>query len=139
MADATVKRLDQMEGLFDGFLVLARSELGVTSFGMQVYRYPAHADFQPAHNHAGSPADDGQEEVYTVLNGRAVLRIGDESHELVPGVFARVGPGEMRQIVTEDEPAAVLVIGATPGEAFTPSPVTEVGVSEDEVQALRVR
>ena len=35
---------------------------------------------------------DGQEEVYTVLEGKATLTVGGEEHELEPGVFARVGP-----------------------------------------------
>lgn len=73
--------------------------------------------------------DDGQEEVYTVLSGSAILHAGGEEHRLVPGVFARVGPAERRQITTGAEPAQVLAIGGTPGASYSPPPFSEIGVA----------
>ena len=40
MPDATVKRLDEMESFYDGLVTRARAELGVTSWGMQVFNFP---------------------------------------------------------------------------------------------------
>jgi hypothetical protein len=140
MTDVTVMALEEMSSSYDGFLVPARAELGLSAFGMQVYRYPPHASFVAPHDHGGTAGpDDGQEEVYVVLAGRARLLAGGDSHDLRPGVLARVGPGVVRQIVTNDDPATVLVVGATPGVAYTPPAVTEVGVGEGAIDRHRRR
>ena len=130
MADVTAKRIDQMDSLFDGMFVRARSELGVTAWGMQVINLPANWDNYFEHAHFGTPyevANDGQEEVYVALAGSATLTAGHESHRLEPGVMIRVGPAQSRKIVTGDEPVQMLVVGGTPGAAYTPPPFTEVG------------
>ncbi len=121
MSDVTVKRIDDMESAYGGGFILARKSLGVSSFGMQVERYPADADSYPEHDHA----DDGQEEVYTALSGKAYLLVDGEEHVLEPGVFARVGPGQKRKIVTRGEHVELLVMGATPGAVYAPPAYTE--------------
>jgi mannose-6-phosphate isomerase-like protein (cupin superfamily) len=123
MADVTVKRTEDFEPTFGGGMLKARSGLGVSSFGMQLLRLPAEFDRHPAHDHG----HDGQEEVYTVLEGEATLNAGDEEHLLAPGVFARVGPSETRSLVTGASPALVLVLGGVPGEPFSPVKFTEEG------------
>jgi quercetin dioxygenase-like cupin family protein len=114
MADVTVRRLEDFDSAFGGAMKLVRHGLGVESFGIQVFDIPANADQYPEHDHA----HDGQEEVYTVLQGAATLRAGGEEHELGPGTFARVGPGEKRKFVTGAEGARVLALGATAGKAY---------------------
>jgi quercetin dioxygenase-like cupin family protein len=131
MADVTVKRTEEFERTFGGPMLKARSGLGVTSFGMQLIELPANADRYPEHNHA----HDNQEEVYTVLDGAATLIAGDEHHDLVPGVFARVGPSEMRRVTTGDGPATLLVLGGTPGQPFTVTQFTEEGEPDPTVGA----
>jgi uncharacterized cupin superfamily protein len=123
MADVTVKRDGEFERTFRGAMLKARAGLGITSFGMQILRLPAHLDRYPAHDHS----DDGQEEVYTPLEGAVTLVAGDERHELEPGVFARVGPSETRSLVTGEEPATVLVLGGVPGEPFEIVSYTDEG------------
>ena len=78
MADVTVKREEDFEATFRGAMLKARAGLGVTSFGMQIVRLPPNTDAYPEHDHAES----GQEEVYVVLDGRATLTVGGETHEL---------------------------------------------------------
>ena len=51
-----------------------------------------------------------------MLSGRATLHVGGEEHELGPGIWARVGPRELRKIGTGDETARVLAIGGSPGD-----------------------
>ena len=83
--------------------------------------FPPNADQYPEHDHA----HDSQEEVYTVLDGAATLQAGGEEHELRPGTFARVGPGEKRKLVTGAEGARVIALGGMPGKAYevsAPSP-----------------
>lgn len=123
MADVTVKRTDDFEPTFRGGMLKARAGLGVTTFGMQILRFPPNADRYPEHDHAES----GQEEVLIVLEGAATLEAGGEEHRLEPGVFARVGPTERRKLATGDEGAVILALGGVPGKAFEPAKFTEEG------------
>ena len=125
MADVTVKRLEEFEAVFGGGMRRVRAGLGVTSFGMQVMELPPDFLIYPAHDHS----HDQQEEVYLALGGRATLRVGEEEFELEPGVFARVGPGQQRKLLTGDEGARILVMGGTPGHAYEPPEWTEEGGS----------
>jgi mannose-6-phosphate isomerase-like protein (cupin superfamily) len=108
MADVTVKRLEEFEAVFGGGMRRVRAGLGVSSFGMQVMELPP-------------------EEVYLALGGRATLQVGEETFELEPGVFARVGPGQQRKLLTGEEGARILVLGATPGKIYEPPAWTEEG------------
>jgi uncharacterized cupin superfamily protein len=123
VADVTVKSVQDFEAIFGGGLLRARSALGVQSFGMQVEEFPPNATEYPAHDHS----EDGMEEVYTVLEGTVVLQVGGEEHVLEPGTFARVGAGERRKLITRDEGARVLAIGAVPGKVYEPPEFTEEG------------
>lgn len=123
MADVTVKRTEDFEPTFRGGMLKARAGLGVTSFGMQLLRFPPNAHAYPEHDHTF----DGQEEVYSVLEGEATLSAAGEEHSLTPGTFARVGPGEKRKLTTGDSPALVLVLGGVPGSAFQVTQFTEEG------------
>jgi quercetin dioxygenase-like cupin family protein len=126
MADITVKRVEEFEAIFGGGMRRARSGLGVSSFGMQIEEFPPNADLYPEHDHSM----DNQEEVFTVLSGRAYLVAGGEEYELEPGVFVRVGAGETRKLVTREEGARVLALGGTPGQVYQPPEFTEEGAPD---------
>jgi uncharacterized cupin superfamily protein len=123
MPGVSVKRVAEFDSPNDGGFCRARASLGVTSFGLQVLNLPPHFEDFFEHDHA----HDGQEEVYTVLEGSATLHAEGQSHALAPGVFARVGPGVTRRITTGEEPARILAIGGTPSRAYEPPPFTEIG------------
>jgi uncharacterized cupin superfamily protein len=123
MADVTVKSLDEFEAVFGGGMRRVRAGLGVSSFGIQVIELPPNFEHYPEHNHT----HDGQEEVYTVLSGRATLRVAGEDHELEPGVFARVGPAERRKLVTGDEGVRILALGAMPDSVYRAPEFSEEG------------
>jgi mannose-6-phosphate isomerase-like protein (cupin superfamily) len=131
MGDYTVKHLDDMASQYGGAFVLARASLGVSAFGMQVFQLPPEWA-GPEHCHDGmtgesaESANDGQEEVYFGIGGKAYLGLGDEEIELGPDVMVRVGPAQMRQLRTRDEPAKVLVVGAVPGGAYSAPAFTEI-------------
>lgn len=134
MADVTVKRTEDFEAIFGGGFRRVRAGLGVSSFGIAVMDLPPSFKAYPVHDQS----HDAQEEVYTALSGRATLQVGGEEHELEPGVWARVGPGEKRKLVTDSEPARILAIGATPGKVYEPPEFTHEGSSvmpltEDEL------
>jgi quercetin dioxygenase-like cupin family protein len=120
MADVIAKRMEELEP-YRGpheipgvqFVPLAKP-LGVTAWGMNVLVLAPNATEYPEHDHQG----DGQEEVYTVIEGAAMLRAGGQEIRMAPGVFVRVGPKEKRKIVAGDRGATVLALGATPGKAY---------------------
>jgi hypothetical protein len=127
MTDATVKRVDVMETFYDGLVRRARAELGVTSWGMQLFDYPPGFDAYPNHNHAEGAVDPGQEELYVPLAGSGLLHLDGEQHRLEPGVWARVGMNQLRRLVPGDAGLKIVVLGGTPGKAFVPPAWTELG------------
>ena len=122
MPDVVVERLEEFENNHGVFYRL-RAGLGVTSFGTTVERWPPNSDLYPEHDEH----QQGQEEVYVLLEGSAILRAGREEHRLEPGVFARVGPGVMRKILPGSEGATVLCVGGVPGGVYHPPRFTEAG------------
>ena len=123
MPDVTVKRVEDFEAIFGGGFRRVRAGLGVTSFGLAVIDLPANFQHFPEHDQT----HDDQEEVYTLLSGKVTLLVGGQEDELEPGVFARVGATEKRKLVTGDEPARVLAMGAMPGRIYEPPEFTEEG------------
>jgi mannose-6-phosphate isomerase-like protein (cupin superfamily) len=112
MADVTVKHIDELDSYEGrGTFMFARKGLGVTSFGMNVGRWPAGYEGYPDHDHS----KDGQEEVYFVVDGSATLHAGEETFELTRGTFARVGPSERRRLVPGADGVTLLALGGTPG------------------------
>ena len=123
MADYTVKSIDDMAGTFGGAFKLARAELGVTSFGMQVLDLPPDLkEGYPVHDHA----EAGQEEVFIPLRGSGTMTIDGEAVDLAPGVALRVGPAAKRALVTGPEGLRLLALGGVPGEAYEINPQTEL-------------
>jgi quercetin dioxygenase-like cupin family protein len=133
MPDATIKRVDEMETFYDGMVTRVRAELGVTSWGMQLFNFPPGFDAYPNHNHAEGAVDPGQEELYIPIAGSATLQLDGEEHRLEPGVWARVGMGQLRRVVPGPDGLRVIVIGGTPGRAFVPPAWTELGADPPQM------
>lgn len=95
----------------------ARAALGVTAWGMNVLEIAGGCTGYPEHDHTG----DGQEEVYVVLSGSAVLVTGDGELPLSAGSMVRVPPEVTRTFRTEAG-VVLLALGATPGQAYSPGP-----------------
>jgi mannose-6-phosphate isomerase-like protein (cupin superfamily) len=115
MADVTVKRIEDLEG-HEGRFLYAGKALGVRAWGMNVLKLEPNWSGYPEHDHA----KDGQEEVYVVLEGEAVLEAGGDRWTLRPGSMARVGPAVKRKIVPGAAGATVLALGGVPGRPFVP-------------------
>ena len=123
MADYTVKSIDDMAGTLGGAFKLARAELGVTSFGMQVLDLPANlTEGYPTHDHA----ETGQEEVYIVLSGSGTMTIDGDDVALEQGVAVRVGPEARRGLVTGPQGMRMLALGGVPGAVYEINPRTEL-------------
>jgi len=126
MADFSVKKIDELEAIYHGSFKRARAELGVESFGMQIFDMPPSADFYPEHNHE----HDGQEEVYIALSGSAEIVIDGESFALDADTIVRVGPDTTRKIIPGDQGIRILAIGGMPGKVYTPPEFTVLGTPE---------
>jgi mannose-6-phosphate isomerase-like protein (cupin superfamily) len=130
MANYTVKRIDDMEGIYGGAFKRARAELGVSSWGMQVMDLPANMDQYPEHDHS----EDGQEEVYLALRGNAEIEIDGERHRLDPDTMVRVGPGVKRRISTGSEACRLLALGGAPGKLYEPPEMSKLGSPDPLLQ-----
>lgn len=117
MADVTVKKFDELESYQgEGRFNYAGKSLGVTAWGMNLEQFPPSWDGYPEHDHA----EDGQEEVFIVLEGSATLHADGETWTLEPGSLARVGPSQKRRIVPGERGVTILALGGTPGKAYEP-------------------
>jgi tetratricopeptide (TPR) repeat protein len=99
-----------------------RRRFGITSFGTNAYRAPTEVDVIREHDESGPLGAAGQEELYIVLNGAATFEIDGESVEAPAGSLVLVQPTAKRKATAKDDGTTILVVGATPGEAYDPPP-----------------
>jgi mannose-6-phosphate isomerase-like protein (cupin superfamily) len=123
MAGHTVKKIDEMEGIYMGAFKRARAELGVESFGMQIIDMPPNFDKYPEHDHE----QDGQEEVYVTLRGGGEIEIEGERFPLDPDHVARVGPGVTRKVWPGPDGIRLLIVGGVPGSAYEAPDISKLG------------
>jgi hypothetical protein len=119
MGDYSTSRIDDLPQLWDGFGKLVRKGLGIEAFGANIMDLPADYTTGP-HDESGS----GQEELYVALRGAGWVLIGpDDDQEqalpLDPEAMVRVGPGERRRLRAGGDGCRVLIVGGTPGQAYT--------------------
>jgi mannose-6-phosphate isomerase-like protein (cupin superfamily) len=124
--DVTVAAIDEMEPIHGGLARRARATLGVSAWGMQVLTLPPDWNGYPEHNHDATAFDPNQEEVYIPLSGSATLVAGENRFELIPGMMARVGPEQPRQILPGPNGIRFVALGGRPG-AFDAPAWTELG------------
>ena len=80
--------------LMHGVFRPIRRELGLTAFGINQEEFPPNADGYPDHDHA----EDGQEEVFYVLEGSGKIVVDGEDVELKPGRYVWVEAESKRKI-----------------------------------------
>jgi mannose-6-phosphate isomerase-like protein (cupin superfamily) len=110
----TVKRIDAMEAVNDGTTKLAGAELGVESFGIQVFDFPAGFADYPEHDHA----DERMEEVYVVLSGSAEFEVDGERVSLDGDRMLSVAAETKRRLVPGPDGVRLLVIGSPAGKPY---------------------
>jgi mannose-6-phosphate isomerase-like protein (cupin superfamily) len=126
MSTYAIKNIDEMEATWGGAFKLARAELGVDAFGLQVIDMPPNIDQFPEHDHA----EDGMQEVYVPVTGSGEIEIDGERHPLEPGSMVMVNSGVMRKVITGDEPIRLIAIGGVPGKAYEAPPQTQLGAAD---------
>ena len=120
MSDYRVARLDEIEP-FDyrqeTRMQPIRHHLGITAFGTNAWRAERSGDrLVPEHEE-----DEGVEELYVVMRGRARFELGDTAVDAPAGTLVFVSPGTTRTAFAEEAGTTVLAVGATRGEAYAPS------------------
>jgi mannose-6-phosphate isomerase-like protein (cupin superfamily) len=114
MTAYTVKAIDELESINAGMVKLAGAELGIESFGMQVFDFPPGFPDYPEHDHA----EDRQEEIYVVLRGSAVFEIGGERVPIESGRMLRIAPDTKRKLWPGADGIRILAIGCAPGRPY---------------------
>jgi mannose-6-phosphate isomerase-like protein (cupin superfamily) len=108
--------VDTLEGEGPGGAVRKlRRALGAQAFGFNYFTIPAGVTGRQ-HDHA----DSGQEEVYFVVRGSGVMRVGGEEFELRPGRFVRVDADTMRVPTAGDDGLEFVTFGAPIDTRYEP-------------------
>jgi mannose-6-phosphate isomerase-like protein (cupin superfamily) len=132
MADLSHKRIEDIDaitGMLDGVsMYRAASDLGLRAFGMSIVELEPGADAYPEHDHSAEgmggrmfakrPEQLGQEEVYFALRGSGTVVADGTEYPLDPDHVIRVGPEVVRKVLPGDDGLRLLIVGATPGEAY---------------------
>jgi mannose-6-phosphate isomerase-like protein (cupin superfamily) len=126
MAGYAIKDIDEMEATWGGAFKLARAELGVEAFGLQVIDMPPNIDQYPEHDHS----EDGQQEVYVPMSGSGEIEIDGERLPLRPGAMVMVAPEAKRRVITANEPLRLLAIGGVPGQVYAAPESTRLGAPD---------
>lgn len=117
MTGFTIKPIDDMQTINHGITKLAGAELGVESFGIQVFDFPPGFADYPEHDHS----QDGHEEVYVVLRGSAEFEIDGERVPIDPERMLRIAPGSKRRLQPGPDGVRILAIGSSPGRPYVRS------------------
>jgi mannose-6-phosphate isomerase-like protein (cupin superfamily) len=108
------KRIDDMATANGEIVKLAGAELGVESFGIQVFDFEPNFPDYPEHDHAA----EEMEEIYVVLEGSADVEVGGERLSLERGSMLRVEPATKRKLLPGPDGVRILAIGASPGRRY---------------------
>jgi mannose-6-phosphate isomerase-like protein (cupin superfamily) len=98
-----------------GMVRKVRKALGARVFGFNYFTIPPGAEGRE-HDHA----EQGQEEVYVVVRGSGVMRVGGDEVELRPGVFLRVDPDTRRQPIAGADGLEFVTFGRPLEGEYTP-------------------
>ncbi len=115
-----IKRLDEVEQITDGRCPWRpiRLHLGITAFGINSWTGRDAGD--RIINEHDEDEDDGEEELYLVLEGRATFELDGEGVDARAGTLVFARPGVKRTAFAEEAGTTILAIGAVPGEAYEP-------------------
>jgi hypothetical protein len=94
-----------------------RRHFGIGAFGVNAYT-AGEAGQRVVEEHR---EEDGHEELYVVVSGRAMFTLDGDEHDAPAGTLVHCRPGTLRGAVAAEPGTTVLGIGAKPGEVFRPS------------------
>jgi hypothetical protein len=120
MTSYTVARLDEIDEVDDGRCPFrpVRHHFGITSFGVNAWTARAAGD--RIINEHDESEDDSGEELYLVMQGRAVFELEGDRVPAPAGTFVFAPPGVKRTAFAEEPETTVIALGGTPGKAYEP-------------------
>jgi mannose-6-phosphate isomerase-like protein (cupin superfamily) len=126
MSNYKIVSVDEIEAIAFGTYKRARGTLGISAFGLQILDLPPNLDQYPEHDHA----EDGQEEVYVVLQGSGEIEIDGERHPLGAETLVSVQPGTKRKLWPGPDGLRVVAIGGKAGSAYEPTELSQLGAPD---------
>ena len=111
---ARIEEIEDIDYRQDTHMRPVRHHLGITAFGTNAWTVENVGDrLMPEHEE-----DEGSEELYVVLRGRARFEIGGESVDAPAGMLVFVEPLTNRTAFAEEAGTTVLAIGNKVGRAY---------------------
>jgi mannose-6-phosphate isomerase-like protein (cupin superfamily) len=111
---ATIDELQDIAYRQDTHMRPVRHHLGITAFGTNAWTAANEGDrLMPEHQE-----DEGSEELYVVLRGRARFEIDGNTVDAPGGTLVFVPPEVNRTAFAEEAGTTVLAIGSTVGKAY---------------------
>ena len=120
MTSYAVARLEEIEELTDGREPFrpVRHHFGITSFGVNAWTAPQVGDRIINEHDESDP--DSNEELYLVVQGRAMFELDGDRVAAPTGTFIFAPPGVKRTAFAEEPETTVIALGGTPGKAYEP-------------------
>jgi tetratricopeptide (TPR) repeat protein len=94
-----------------------RHHFGITAFGVNAWTGRRAGD-RIINEH--DEAEDGSEELYLVLQGRATFELDGERRAAPAGTLVFVRAGVKRAAFAEEPGTTILAVGGVPGQAYVP-------------------
>ena len=118
MSGYAVAHLDEIDELDDGRCPMrpVRHHLGITAFGVNAWTARDAGDRIINEHDESEP--DSNEELYLVLQGRAVFELDGERLDAPAGTLVFARPGVKRTAFAEEPGTAIIAVGGTPGKAY---------------------
>src|SRR5256714_9719204 len=118
MTAYAVAHLDEIDEIDDGRCPMrpVRHHFGITAFGVNAWTAGAAGDRIINEHDEDEP--DGNEELYLVLQGRAVFELDGERVEGSAGTLVFARPGVKRTAFAEEPGTTIVAIGAVAGKAY---------------------
>jgi tetratricopeptide (TPR) repeat protein len=125
MGGYAVVHVDDVPEQDDGQVPMraVRHHLGITGFGVNAWTARSAGDrIIPEHQEADETEDESErnEELYLVVQGRAVFELDGERHDAPAGTFVFVRPRVNRTAFAEEPATMIVAVGGTPGKPYNP-------------------
>jgi tetratricopeptide (TPR) repeat protein len=119
MSGYAVAHLDEIDELDDGRCPSrpVRHHFGITAFGVNTWTARDAGDRIISEH---DESEDGSEELYLVLQGRAVFELDGERLDAPAGTLVFVRSGVKRTAFAGEPGTTIVVVGGTPGKAYEP-------------------
>ena len=107
--------------------VYVRRDFNITSFGVNAFYQAESGAIVVGEHEENGPGASGHEELYVVVEGGATFTVDGDDVPAPRGTAVFVPAGTKRSALATDDGTIVLVVGGTPGKAWSKSPGESMG------------